>query len=107
MTGVQTCALPIFAFAYGGLLNEKSGNLRDVGLQKLVSGYPAHAFVIDRKEARTIFISVEKPQGSMLDISKALYATMDKSVQSPNRHWLRCNALGHEGARSALAIVQS
>lgn len=70
------------AFAYGGLLNEKSGNLRDVGLQKLVSGYPAHAFVIDRKEARTIFISVEKPQGSMLDISKALYASMDKSTYS-------------------------
>ncbi len=70
------------AFAYGALLNEKSGNLRTNGLEKLVSGYPAHAFVIDRKEAKTIFIDVEKPVGPLLELCRALYASMEKNTYS-------------------------
>lgn len=46
------------AFAYGSRLNEKSNNLREGGMTKLVSGYPSHGFVIDRKkEAKSIFIN--------------------------------------------------
>ncbi|MCT6721602.1 SDH family Clp fold serine proteinase [Acidovorax sp. K2F] len=70
------------AFAYGALLNEKSGNLRANGLEKLVTGYPAHAFVIDRKEAKSIFIDVEKPVGPLLELCTALYASMEKSTYS-------------------------
>ncbi|PKD78749.1 SppA protein, partial [Escherichia coli] len=54
------------AFAYGQRLNEKSRNLRSGGLEKLVVSYPSHGFVIDRKEARSIFIQVDKPAGMLL-----------------------------------------
>lgn len=62
------------AFAYGQRLNEKSRNLRSGGLEKLVVSYPSHGFVIDRKEARSIFIQVDKPTGMLLQWAQALYA---------------------------------
>lgn len=68
------------AFAYGARLNEKSNNLRADGLKQLVTGYPSHGFVIDRKEARTIFIRVEKPEGIVLELSKALFSTMERNT---------------------------
>ena len=70
------------AFAYGQRLNEKSGNLRGDGLARLVTGYPSHGFVIDRKEARNIFISVHKPTGVVSELSKALHAEMEKHTIS-------------------------
>lgn len=76
------------AFAYGQRLNEKSNNLRANGLARLVTGYPSHGFVIDRKEARTIFISVHQPKGLLSEWSKALHAQMEKNTysQSPEVH---------------------
>lgn len=68
------------AHAYGTRLNEKSGNLKDFGLNALVSGYPSHGFVIDRKEARQLFIDVQKPTQVMADLSKALHAEMEKNT---------------------------
>jgi Serine dehydrogenase proteinase len=44
---------------YGKRLNDHSNNLQKNSLQKLVSGYPAHGFVIDRKEAKDLFNSVK------------------------------------------------
>ncbi|MFZ3081422.1 SDH family Clp fold serine proteinase [Rhodoferax ferrireducens] len=70
------------AFAYGNRLNDKSGNLRAGGLGQLVTGYPSHGFVIDRKEARTIFTAVEKPEGTLLEISKGLKAQMLPNIYS-------------------------
>lgn len=61
------------AFAYGERLNSKSLNLRQGGLEKLVAQYPSHSFVIDRKEAASIFINVSKPNGVLSTISRALY----------------------------------
>lgn len=72
------------AFAYGRLLNERSGNLRPEGLEKLVTGYPAHAFVIDRKEAKSIFVAVEKPEGILLAFCQGLYGSMKKNQFSPS-----------------------
>lgn len=43
---------------YGNRLNIHSKNLRSGALLKLVKGYPAHGFVIDRKEAKDLFHSV-------------------------------------------------
>jgi hypothetical protein len=43
---------------YGKRLNTHSNNLKQNALEKLVSGYPAHGFVIDRKEAKELFNSV-------------------------------------------------
>lgn len=68
------------AFEYGHRLNEKSGNMRPKGISKLVSGYPSHGFVIDRKEARTIFIDVERPDGMLAQVSLALHPSMEKSI---------------------------
>ncbi|MBT9455880.1 MAG: SppA protein [Burkholderiaceae bacterium] len=70
------------AFEYGYRLKENSGNMRSIGIQKLVTGYPSHGFVIDRKEARTIFINVEKPVGLLAALSKALKAEMDRNIDS-------------------------
>jgi hypothetical protein len=70
------------AYAYGYRLAEKSGNMRDGGLVQLVTGFPSHGFVIDRKEARNIFIDVQKPAGVLSTISTALNAEMRKSTDS-------------------------
>lgn len=43
---------------YGTRLNSHSSNLKDGSLDKLVIQYPAHGFVIDRKEAGTLFNKV-------------------------------------------------
>lgn len=74
------------AFEYGNRLNEKSGNLRSIGLQKLVTGYPSHSFVIDRKEARVIFTKVLQPTAALAEVSKALRAQMEQNIdaQAPN-----------------------
>lgn len=47
---------------YATRLNETADNLisKDA-LQRLVSGYPCHSFVIDRKEAQQIFKNVSQP----------------------------------------------
>lgn len=78
------------AFAYGQRLNERSKNLRADGLARLVTGYPSHGFVIDRKEARTIFITVHQPKGLLSEWSKALHAHMEKNTYStsPEVHLL-------------------
>lgn len=64
------------AYAYGQRLNEQSNNLRSDGLQKLVATYPSHEFVIDRREAKQIFISVSKPEGILSILSDALLPEM-------------------------------
>lgn len=74
------------AFEYGNRLNEKSNNMRSIGLQLLVTGYPSHGFVIDRKEAKTIFVKVERPGPMLEQLSKALHAQMARDIDglAPN-----------------------
>ncbi|WP_124453899.1 SDH family Clp fold serine proteinase [Burkholderia sp. Bp8992] len=61
------------AFAYGSRLDAKSNNLRADGLDKLIVGYPSHGFVIDRKEASSIFVRVERPTGIYAQVAQALH----------------------------------
>lgn len=50
------------ALEYGVRLDALSGAMRGLDeLQRLVVGYPSHNFVIDRKEAGTLFAKVEHP----------------------------------------------
>ncbi|RZL93303.1 MAG: SppA protein [Variovorax sp.] len=70
------------AFAYGTRLNESSNNLRQDGLVDLVTKYPSHGFVIDRKEARKLFLKVERPEGVVSQLSDALHAQMQSSIDS-------------------------
>ncbi|MDQ0027006.1 hypothetical protein J2X90_004833 [Variovorax paradoxus] len=64
------------AFEYGRRLAEKSNNLRANGLRDLIVGYPSHGFVIDRKEAKRIFIEVHRPSALLSHISKLLHTEM-------------------------------
>lgn len=48
-------------FEYGRRLNEDSGNLKPGALAGLITRYPAHSFVIDRKEACNLFERVRAP----------------------------------------------
>ena len=45
---------------YGQRLSAISGNLHDGALDRLVEEYPSHGFVIDRREAKELFVSVRK-----------------------------------------------
>ena len=74
---------PIKLAAYGSRLNEKSNNLREGGMTKLVSGYPSHGFVIDRKEAKSIFINVSAPTGFLAEFSKAMMSKTLRNIDSP------------------------
>lgn len=46
------------ALEYGQRLNKYSSNLRENSLERLIGDYPAHGFVIDRKEAGELFEKV-------------------------------------------------
>ncbi len=58
--GEMQAALTI-ALEYGTRLNERYSNLMPTALSQLASSYPAHGFVIDRKEARSLFNNVRCP----------------------------------------------
>ncbi|MDW3683360.1 hypothetical protein RA280_16725 [Cupriavidus sp. CV2] len=49
------------AHEYGQRLNRYTNALLEGALDKLVADYPAHGFVIDRKEASELFRTVKKP----------------------------------------------
>jgi serine dehydrogenase proteinase len=49
------------AIQYGNRLAEKSNNVKDGAVEKLVHNYPSHDFVIDVDEAKTLFNNVEAP----------------------------------------------
>ena len=97
------------AFEYGNRLNEKSGNLRTMGLAKLVTGYPSHGFVIDRKEARLIFIKVNRPNGMIAQMSQALRVVMEKSMdfQTPNVHLYTVPSSGEDQSNDNPSDAQS
>jgi hypothetical protein len=56
------------ASEYGSRLGK--ANLKEGALEKLVTGYPAHGFVIDKKEARDIFKDVEEPTADLLTLGE-------------------------------------
>lgn len=60
MLGEHQRAMKI-AFDYGKRLDDMAHSLRENALNKLVSSYPCHSFVIDRREAETIFKNVVPP----------------------------------------------
>lgn len=68
------------AHEYGARLAEKSNNLRANGLRDLIVGYPSHGFVIDRKEAKKLFIEVHRPFSLLSEISKLLHTEMAPNI---------------------------
>jgi len=67
--GEMSAALQI-AHEYGTRLNEKSKSLKADALHKLINKYPAHAFVIDRAEAKGLFERVERPDDKMIELAE-------------------------------------
>ncbi|MDD2390030.1 MAG: hypothetical protein PHP23_09905 [Desulfobacterales bacterium] len=55
-------------------------NLKDGTLQKLVSGYPDHGFVIDRKEAAELFKNVRPPSESERELADLLQPVVDEAI---------------------------
>ncbi|MEQ4450946.1 SppA protein [Kosakonia sacchari] len=66
------------ALSYGNRLNGHSKNLKENSLRKLIASYPAHGFVIDRKEARELFNVVESPK----DDTEVLYKLLGSKINS-------------------------
>src|SRR5690606_11940351 len=65
---------------YGTRLNMVANNLRSPqSLDWLVSLYPDHSFVIDRREAKLLFTSVEEPN----ELLTSLIDAMGDSALSP------------------------
>ncbi len=56
------------AFDYGERLNKVTESLKSDALIQLVSGYPSHGFVIDRKEAGSLFKCVESPDETTIEL---------------------------------------
>lgn len=72
----------MIAFEYGRRLAEKSDNLKDGALAKLISAYPAHSFVIDRKEAKILFKNVSKPSIDELQLLDWIDETANEHLPS-------------------------
>lgn len=67
---------------YGRRLAEKSKNLKKTAIMQLVSGYPSHGFVIDRKEAKALFERVDKPTDGECRALKPLYNHLEALFNS-------------------------
>ena len=69
------------AYAYGQRLSTKSENLKPDALDRLVSKYPSHGFVIDRSEAKELFVNVRPPVAEELELSQHWY---DHNANDPS-----------------------
>lgn len=63
----------LVAHKYGQMLNAYHRNVRPGGLEKLITEYPSHSFVIDRKECREIFVNVREPTDEECALCGTLY----------------------------------
>lgn len=71
------------AECYGRILNDKSKNLQDGALEKIISGYPSHSFVIDRKEASTLFTNINDMNAVEKDIFKSFEFLLVEPKEKP------------------------
>lgn len=60
------------ATAYGERLSDYGKNVRPGTIQKLVEGYPSHDFIIDKKEAETLFYNVDNLDDEMINLLRSL-----------------------------------
>ncbi|MBL0231254.1 MAG: hypothetical protein IPP76_10800 [Moraxellaceae bacterium] len=68
-------------YEYGKRLSEKSKNLKPDALNKLIGSYPAHSFVIDRKEAKELFHKVRELNQDEYNVIKALPFDLNYMIQ--------------------------
>lgn len=70
------------AHHYGNMLAQKSNNVKENGVSRLVLGYPSHSFVIDRKEARDIFNKVRCPDDAEISLLTLIDKRMSELLNS-------------------------
>jgi hypothetical protein len=70
--------------SYGERLSSTGKNVQQYGLEVLVAGYPSHGFVIDRKEARTIFTTVASPTKALSGLCYDFNKTLGSKVNDQN-----------------------
>lgn len=71
------------ALEYGKRLADAKQSLQPGALTRLLSGYPSHEFVIDRREARTLFNHVSSPQGIQVELDKIIRTLFCQSYLLP------------------------
>lgn len=73
------------AIDYGKRLANAKQSLQSGALDRLLSGYPSHEFVIDRGEARTLFNRVNRPTGIQVEIDRGIRTLFCQSPLLPGR----------------------
>lgn len=69
----ETSRANAIGFEYGQRLDAAAKNLKKDALVRLITSYPSHSFVIDRKEAADLFERVRAPNGTETEILEYLY----------------------------------
>lgn len=68
------------AYDYGERLDSHTKNLRRDSLRRLIVSYPSHGFVIDRKEAGTLFKNVREPTPPEVELVELLGAGIKPDI---------------------------
>lgn len=71
------------AYEYGERLDSYDHNLKPDALARLVTGYPSHGFVVDRKEARELFINVRAAEPNEEQLGEILYQYAQPNRDTP------------------------
>lgn len=71
------------AAAYGQRLNQKFSNTTHIQIRQLLAAYPAHGFVIDRKEASELFSRVRGPSKDEVRVGELARTAMLNNNLSP------------------------
>lgn len=81
------------AMDYGERLDQMTKSLKPNALSRLITGYPSHAFVIDRKEAAELFNNVEAPTNNLLELYYLSLDMINKLKYSESPFVLNLNDL--------------
>jgi hypothetical protein len=71
------------AVEYGNRLDKRVSNTKDGGIARLVAGYPAHEFVIDRSEAADIFKNIRQPTQSERELINHIKNLTRRPLDTP------------------------
>ncbi|QQP86913.1 S49 family peptidase domain-containing protein [Entomomonas asaccharolytica] len=71
-------------YEYGERLNKDAKNLKSNALPKIVAQYPDHGFVIDRKEAATLFKKVRAPTDIETKLILKLLDDLSLAIDNPD-----------------------
>jgi Serine dehydrogenase proteinase len=75
----------LIAKHYGVRLSENMNNLKEDTIDRLITDYPSHEFVIDRREAGTLFCNVRSPKPSEQKISDRLFNKVMEALADDKR----------------------